>query len=80
MKKEILILGPGCYRCQKLYDDVQAAIKETDVECEVVKVSDINAIAGFGVMQTPALIIDGEIKSAGKLLSKGKIKELLGEK
>ncbi|MCX6645320.1 MAG: thioredoxin family protein [bacterium] len=78
--KEILILGPGCYRCQKLYDDVQAAVKEIDIECEVIKVTDIAAIAGFGVMQTPALIIDGELKAAGKLLSKDKIKELLGEK
>lgn len=77
--KEILVLGPGCYRCTKLYDDVMAVVGESDVECEVTKVSDLNAIAGFGVMQTPALVIDGDLKTAGKLLTKEKIKELLGE-
>ena len=79
-KKQILVLGIGCYRCQKLEGDVRAVAKEMNLECEIMKVSDPGAIAGFGVMQTPALIIDGELKSAGKLLSKEKIKEMLGEK
>jgi small redox-active disulfide protein 2 len=75
--KEILVLGPGCYRCVKLYDEVMAAVKESNVECEVSKVTDIAAIAGFGVMQTPALVIDGQLKASGKLLTKDQIKKLI---
>ncbi|MFH1676019.1 MAG: thioredoxin family protein [bacterium] len=77
--KEILILGPGCHRCLKLYDDVKSVVDELKLDCEIFKVTDINAIAGFGVMQTPALIIDGELKAAGKLLSKVQIIKLLSE-
>jgi small redox-active disulfide protein 2 len=77
--KEILVLGTGCYRCQKLEKDVREAAEEMGIECEILKVSDLNAIAGFGVMQTPALIVDGEIKAAGKLLTTDQLKKLLSE-
>lgn len=75
--KEILILGSGCYRCQKLHENVEAAVKDLGIECEIFKVSDPAAIAGFGVMYTPALLIDGEIKAVGKLLSVQQIKDIL---
>jgi small redox-active disulfide protein 2 len=78
--KEILILGPGCYRCRTLHENVEAAVKELGIECRVYKVTDPAAIAGFGVMSTPALIIDGELKTAGKMLSMEQVKEILGKK
>jgi small redox-active disulfide protein 2 len=77
--KEILILGPGCYRCRTLHENVEAAVKELGIECDVFKVTDPSAIAGFGVMQTPALIIDGALKTAGKMLTKEQVKILLSE-
>lgn len=77
--KEILVLGPGCYRCQKLHESVEAAVKELGIECEIFKVTDPAAIAGFGVMQTPALIIDGELKTVGKMLTTEQVKSILGK-
>lgn len=77
--KEILILGPGCYRCNKLDEDVRSVVDEMGLECEVFKVSDPAAIAGFGVMQTPALIVDGNLKAAGKMLTRAQIIEYLGD-
>ena len=77
--KEILILGAGCFKCNKLHENVEAAIEETGVECQLTKVSDPAAIAWFGVMTTPALIINGELKAAGKTLSIDQIKEFLTE-
>jgi small redox-active disulfide protein 2 len=78
--KEILVLGPGCYRCQKLHESVETAVKELNLECQIFKVTDPAAIAGFGIMQTPALIIDGEMKAMGKMLSVDQVKKLLSEK
>jgi len=77
MTKQILVLGPGCSRCQRQHQYALAAAEESDVDCEVTKVSDVSAIAGFGVMQTPALIIDGELKASGKILTVDEIVKLL---
>ncbi len=74
---KVQILGTGCPRCRKLEERVDDIIGELGIECEVEKVSDIKDIMAFGVMMTPALAIDGEIKSTGKLLSVDEIKELL---
>jgi small redox-active disulfide protein 2 len=60
-----------------LKDNAEVAVKELGVEATVEKVEDINVIVGFGVMTTPALAIDGEVKSVGKLLSVEEIKGLL---
>lgn len=78
-KKEILVLGTGCFKCKKLEQDVREVVEENGLQCEIFKVSDPASIAGFGVMQTPALIINGELKAAGKSLSKEQIKILLSE-
>ncbi len=67
--KKIQILGTGCTKCEKLFENVKAAVSECGAECELEKVSDIEKIVDFGVMMTPALVIDGEIKAAGKVLS-----------
>jgi small redox-active disulfide protein 2 len=74
---KIEILGMGCPKCKQLYDNAQAALKETGKEAEVVKVEDLAKITEYAVMTTPALVIDGEVKSAGKVLSKDDIKKFL---
>jgi small redox-active disulfide protein 2 len=75
--KKIQILGTGCPKCKKLAENVAAAIEETQVECEVEKVTQIQDIMKFGVMMTPALAIDGQVKSSGKVLSTEEIKQML---
>ena len=75
--KKIQILGTGCPKCKKLAENAEAAVKELGVEFEVEKVTDINEIMGFGVMMTPALAIDGEVKSVGKVLSQDEISKIL---
>ena len=75
--KLVQVLGPGCARCQQLKTHVDTAVAELGIEALVEKVEDINVIAGFGIMMTPALVIDGEVKSVGKLCSTDEIKQLL---
>ena len=71
------VLGPGCPKCQKLTANAEAAAKALGLEYELVKVTDITEIMGFGVMMTPALAVDGVVKATGKVLSAEKIKKLL---
>ncbi len=75
--KELAILGTGCAKCAKLEANTREAVAELGLECEIRKVTDIGEIMKYGVMMTPALVIDGEVKSIGKVLSAGEIKELL---
>ena len=76
--KKIQILGTGCPKCRKLAENAEAAAKGLGIEYEIVKVTDINEIVKFGVMMTPALAVDGEVKSTGKVLSPDAIKKALG--
>jgi len=78
--KKIQILGTGCPKCKKLAENVDAAARELDIEYELVKVTDLNEIMKFGVMVTPALVIDGNVKSVGKLPSVDELKALLSKK
>ncbi len=71
----IKILGTGCAKCKKLEANARKAAE--GLNAEVQKVTDINEIMGYGVMMTPALVIDEKVVSAGKVLSSDKIKELL---
>ncbi len=75
--KKIQILGTGCPKCKKLTEVAEAAASEIGIEFEIEKVTDINEIMGFGVMITPAIAIDGEVKSTGKVLSIDEIKQML---
>lgn len=75
--KKIQVLGTGCPRCKQLAENAEAAAKELGVEYELNKVTDINEILKFGVMMTPALVIDGEVKASGKVASSGEIKQWL---
>ena len=74
---KIQVLGSCCPKCKTLTERVESAVSELGLECEVEKVTDLNEIIAFGVMMTPGLVIDGEIKSVGKLLSVEDIKGLL---
>ena len=75
--KSIKILGTGCPKCRTLAENAQAAVDELGVEGEVEKVTDITRIMDYGVMMTPALAVDGEVKSSGKVLSVAEIKALI---
>ena len=75
--KLVQILGTGCAKCEKLKHNAEAAVKQSGVEAMVEKITAINVITGFGVMMTPALAIDGEVKSVGKVLSSDDIQKLL---
>ncbi len=74
---KIEILGTGCPKCKKLSESTEEAAKSLGIEYELVKVTDINQIMKYGVMMTPALVINGSVKSAGKALSVDDIKKLL---
>jgi len=75
--KKIQILGTGCAKCEKLAKNAQEAVRETGTDCTIEKVTDIMEITNFGVMVTPALAIDGEVKAVGKVLSTDEIKKLI---
>ena len=74
---KLTILGTGCSKCTKLEANTREAASQLGIEVEVNKVSEIQEIMKYGVMMTPALVIDGEVKSIGKVLSVENIKELL---
>jgi small redox-active disulfide protein 2 len=75
--KKLQILGTGCPKCQKLTETTEAAARELGIEYEIETVKDINSIMAFGVMVTPALAVDGEVKVSGKVPDVGEIKKLL---
>jgi small redox-active disulfide protein 2 len=77
MKREILILGTGCPKCRKLAELTEQASSQLGYECEITKVTDIKEIVGYGVMLTPALVVDGVIKCSGSVPSVDQIAEFL---
>ena len=74
---KIQILGTGCPKCKKLAENAEAAVSELDGDFEIEKVTDINEIMKFGVMMTPALALDGEVKVIGKVPSVDEIKAMV---
>jgi small redox-active disulfide protein 2 len=74
---KIQILGGGCANCKKLEANAAEAIKASGIQAEIEKVTDIDKIMEFGVMSTPALVIDGAVKSSGRVLSKNQIMDIL---
>jgi small redox-active disulfide protein 2 len=74
---KIGILGTGCPKCKKLAQNVEEAVKELNMDAEILKVTNIDEIMNYGIMMTPGLVIDGEVKSAGKVLGKEDIKKIL---
>ena len=75
--KKIQILGTGCAKCKQLMANAEAAVKAAGIEATIDKVEKIQDIMKFGVMTTPALVVDGQVKSAGKVLSADDITKLL---
>ena len=74
---KIEILGTGCPKCKKLFENVQEAVRNQETAADVVKVEDIQQIMNAGVMITPAIAVDGEVKSSGKVLSVEEIKKII---
>jgi len=74
---KIEILGMGCPKCKMLYENAKKAVEEIGIQAEVIKVEDMEIITGYGVMMTPALVIDGEVKTTGKIPSVEDIKQWL---
>ena len=75
--KTIQILGTGCPKCKTLTANAKEVVKLLGIEATVEKVEKIQDIMNFGVMTTPALVVDGQVKSAGKVLSVEDIKKFL---
>jgi small redox-active disulfide protein 2 len=74
---KIEVLGPGCPKCHNTEENVKKALLELNKQAEVIKVTDINAMIDKGVMQTPALIIDGKIVMQGKIPTVEQIKQFI---
>ena len=74
---KVEILGTGCPKCKQLTANVEEALKELNVQAEVVKVTEIDKIMEYGVMMTPALALDGKVVSSGKVLTKDQVKNLI---
>ncbi|KDE55450.1 thioredoxin family protein [Methanoculleus sp. MH98A] len=74
---KVEVLGTGCAKCKRLAKNVEAAIKDLGIEAELVKVDDITEIMDRGVMLTPALAVDGELRVSGRVADVKEIKEIL---
>ena len=77
MTTQIRVLGPGCYRCQELYEHTTEAVAELGLDADVQKVVDLTEIARRGILATPALVVDEELVLTGQVPTKKQIEELL---
>jgi small redox-active disulfide protein 2 len=75
--KKIQILGPGCPKCKLLFEHTKAATEKLGLECTIEKVTEIDAIVSFGILSTPALVVDGQVKVAGRVPSASQLEEIL---
>ena len=75
--KKIQVLGMGCAKCNRLYAAAEAAAKELGLAYEMEKIDDIERIAGMGVMMTPALAVNGEVKFAGRVPGNDELKKII---
>ncbi len=76
---KIEVLGTGCSKCKKTKEIIEKVLKQSGVEAEVVKVEDIEKIMSYGVMITPAVVIDGDVKLAGKVPDEKDIKKWIAQ-
>ena len=76
---KIEVLGTGCSKCKKTKEIIEKVLKQSGIEAEVVKVEDIEKIMSYGVMVTPAVVIDGEVKIAGKVPDEKDIKKWIAQ-
>ena len=77
--KKIEIIGTGCAKCRRLLTNAEQAVNEMNIAAEVLKVDDIDAIIERGVMKTPALFIDGQVRAEGRIPDVNEIKKMLSE-
>ena len=75
---KIQVLGTGCAKCKTLTANAEKAVQELGSDATVEKVEDVREIMKFGVMSTPALVVDGKVMTSGKVLTPDQIKKLLG--
>ncbi len=75
--RRLQILGAGCPKCEKLAENTEAAARELQIQFVMEKITDIERIGDFGVVMTPALAVDGEVKSQGKILTVEEIMALI---
>ena len=73
----IKVLGGGCSKCEALLENTKKAIQEKGIEAEIEYITDFSVIAGYGIMSTPALMIDGRVVSTGRVLNEKQIGKLL---
>ena len=76
---DIKVLGPGCPKCQQTEKIVKEAVSEAGVDAEIEKVTGAMEIAGYGVFGTPAVVVDGDVKSVGKIPKKEEVKAWIGQ-
>ena len=76
---EIKVLGPGCPKCEKTVKIVKEALAESGLDADLEKITDAMEIAGYGVFGTPAVVVDGQVKSVGKIPAKKDILSWFGK-
>jgi hypothetical protein len=76
---EVTVLGPGCYSCNKLEQDVMAVLSETGIQASLIHITDPKMMAKYGILPTPTLVINGKVKSKGTIPQKPMIKKWLEE-
>lgn len=79
MMRKVKVLGTGCPKCNQLAASVEKIARESNIAIELVKVTDINDILNYGVMMTPALVVDGEVKVTGKVPGDDELRSMLTE-
>ena len=75
--RDVKVLGPGCPKCKELMKRTEAAVQEFGLDCSVEKVTDIQQITSYGVMITPALVVDGQVKVSGRVPSLDDLRKIL---
>ncbi len=75
--RRVQVLGPGCPKCESLWKNAEVAVRELGIEAAVEKITDIDTMIELGVLMTPALAVDGEVKAVGRVLTAEEIKALL---
>ncbi len=74
---DVKVLGPGCAKCKKLYEEADKAIKQLGLAATLTKVEKLTEIAAYNVLMTPALVIDGQVKTAGRVPNTAELTTLL---
>ena len=75
---EIKVLGSGCAKCKTTYEMIEKIVKENQIDATLSKVEDIVELLNYGIMTTPAIVVDGEVKLKGHVPTESEIKKILG--